>query len=118
VLRGGSWNNNQNNARCTNRNRNNPNNRNDNNGFRVVVSHIVPHSTGNAGWLRLDGRGMKDGATEPLAESRIFGCGPGEYRIGPAPGRCSLGRATYQCKRFDLEVSKWRNRMIRPLKLN
>jgi hypothetical protein len=42
VLRGGSWNNNQNNARCSYRNRNNPNNRNNNNGFRVVVSHIFP----------------------------------------------------------------------------
>jgi hypothetical protein len=39
VLRGGSWNNNQHNARCAYRNRNNPNNRNDNIGFRVVVSH-------------------------------------------------------------------------------
>jgi len=42
VLRGGSWNNNQNNARCSYRNRNKPNNRNNNNGFRVVVSHIFP----------------------------------------------------------------------------
>ncbi len=41
VLRGGSWNNNQDNARADNRNDNNPNNRNDNNGFRVVCgSHI------------------------------------------------------------------------------
>ncbi|MEN8759856.1 MAG: SUMF1/EgtB/PvdO family nonheme iron enzyme [Desulfobacterales bacterium] len=71
VLRGGSWNNNRNNARCSYRNRNKPNNRNDNNGFRVVVSHIFPHSTGNAGRLWLDGRGMKDGATGHLAESRI-----------------------------------------------
>jgi hypothetical protein len=36
VLRGGSWNNNQDNARSANRNRNNPNNRNNNIGFRVV----------------------------------------------------------------------------------
>ena len=34
----GSFNNNQNNARCAVRNRNNPNNRNNNIGFRVVVS--------------------------------------------------------------------------------
>jgi hypothetical protein len=40
VLRGGAWNNNQNNARCAYRNRNNPNNRNNNLGFRVVFS---PH---------------------------------------------------------------------------
>jgi hypothetical protein len=38
VLRGGSWNNNQDNARSANRNRNNPNNRNNNIGFRVVCS--------------------------------------------------------------------------------
>ncbi|MBN1203037.1 MAG: SUMF1/EgtB/PvdO family nonheme iron enzyme [Anaerolineae bacterium] len=41
VVRGGSWNNNQNNARCAYRNNNNPNNRNNNIGFRVVcASHI------------------------------------------------------------------------------
>jgi len=38
VLRGGSWNNNQDNAQCAVRNRNNPNNRNNNNGFRVVCA--------------------------------------------------------------------------------
>ncbi len=48
VLRGGSWNNNnQANLRCASRNRNNPNNRNNNNGFRVVVSHIF-YPAGNA----------------------------------------------------------------------
>ena len=36
VLRGGSWNNNQDNARAAYRNNNNPNNRNNNNGFRLV----------------------------------------------------------------------------------
>jgi len=35
-VRGGSWNNNQNNARCADRNRNNPNNSNNNIGFRLV----------------------------------------------------------------------------------
>jgi hypothetical protein len=43
VLRGGSWNNNRDNARCANRNRNNPDNRNDNIGFRVCCApHIDP----------------------------------------------------------------------------
>ncbi len=37
MLRGGSWNNNQDNARAAYRNNNDPDNRNDNNGFRVVV---------------------------------------------------------------------------------
>ena len=41
MLRGGSWNNNQNNARCANRNRNNPNNSNNNIGFRLI-SHDFP----------------------------------------------------------------------------
>jgi formylglycine-generating enzyme required for sulfatase activity len=41
VLRGGSWNNNRDNARCAYRNHNHPDNRNNNIGFRVVcVSHI------------------------------------------------------------------------------
>jgi formylglycine-generating enzyme required for sulfatase activity len=41
VQRGGSFNNNADNARCSYRNRNNPNNWNDNNGFRVGVgAHI------------------------------------------------------------------------------
>ncbi len=44
MLRGGSFNNNERNARCAYRNNNNPNNRNDNNGFRVVVSHGFPAS--------------------------------------------------------------------------
>jgi len=35
-VRGGAWNNNQNNARCAYRNRNNPDNRNNNLGFRVA----------------------------------------------------------------------------------
>jgi hypothetical protein len=36
VLRGGSWNNNPNNCRASNRNRNNPDNRNNNIGFRLA----------------------------------------------------------------------------------
>jgi hypothetical protein len=35
-LRGGTWNNHRNNARCANRNRNNPDNFNNNVGFRVL----------------------------------------------------------------------------------
>ena len=42
VLRGGSFNNNEDNVRIAYRNRNNPNNFNDNNGFRVVVAHVFP----------------------------------------------------------------------------
>lgn len=40
VLRGGSWINNQDNARCAFRNRNHPNNWNNDNGFRLLsLSH-------------------------------------------------------------------------------
>ena len=71
VLRGGSWNNNHNNARCSYRNRNNPNNRNDNIGFRVVVSH-------NSQWglsemlpgLRWEDEATRDGVVGSRAESR------------------------------------------------
>jgi hypothetical protein len=44
VLRGGSWNNNQDNARADNRNDNHPDNRNDNNGFRVLWCSHIHHS--------------------------------------------------------------------------
>jgi formylglycine-generating enzyme required for sulfatase activity len=40
VLRGGSFNNNDQNVRCAYRNRNNPDNRNRNIGFRVVASTL------------------------------------------------------------------------------
>lgn len=41
VLRGGSWNNNDNNCRVANRNRNNRNNSNNNNGFRLINTAYV-----------------------------------------------------------------------------
>jgi hypothetical protein len=43
VLRGGAFNNNENNVRCAYRNRNNPDNRNRNSGFRVVVASTLFH---------------------------------------------------------------------------
>ncbi|WP_408630486.1 SUMF1/EgtB/PvdO family nonheme iron enzyme [Methylovulum psychrotolerans] len=43
MLRGGSWNNNQDNARASYRNNNTPDNRNNTVGFRVCrASHISP----------------------------------------------------------------------------
>jgi hypothetical protein len=50
VVRGGSWNNNSNNARASYCNRNNPNNRNNNIGFRVVVgvAHVCSTFSGRA----------------------------------------------------------------------
>jgi len=44
VLRGGSWNNNDNNCRVANRNNNNPDNSNNNNGFRFVNTINQPES--------------------------------------------------------------------------
>jgi len=41
VLRGGSWNNNDNNSRVANRNNNNPDNTNNNIGFRVARSLLI-----------------------------------------------------------------------------
>ncbi|TDJ00213.1 MAG: hypothetical protein E2O76_05435 [Caldithrix sp.] len=41
-MRGGSWNNNAENLRCSERNNNNPDNRNNNNGFRVVRPQSCP----------------------------------------------------------------------------
>jgi hypothetical protein len=74
VLRGGSWNNNQRNARCAYRNRNNPDNFNNNIGFRVVFSHNLSCHTPTdrhcalspPASLGVDGR---RGLTEKLAQS-------------------------------------------------
>ena len=57
VLRGGSFNNNENNLRAANRNRNNPENRNDNNGFRVVASRSSRYSPELSAGYCLAGRG-------------------------------------------------------------
>jgi formylglycine-generating enzyme required for sulfatase activity len=40
VVRGGSFNNNEDNLPCAYRNNNNPTNRNINNGFRLLASHV------------------------------------------------------------------------------
>lgn len=42
VIRGGSWNNNAQNARSANRNNNDPSNRNDNVGFRLASTGNLP----------------------------------------------------------------------------
>jgi hypothetical protein len=76
VLRGGSFNNNRESARCAVRNRNNPNNDWNENGFRVVVSHVFPVLAGNVLRPRLalstaeglGDRGFERWPTESLAE--------------------------------------------------
>jgi hypothetical protein len=67
VVRGGSWNNNADNARSAARNNNDPDNRNDNIGLRVLCSshietvflHGASRAAGNAGRPRFASRGRK-----------------------------------------------------------
>jgi len=90
ALRGGSWNNNQNNARLAARINNNPNNNWNNNGFRVVVfaTLFLFRPAGNAArlWHRT---GFAAEAQRRMA-GRIPGRDgrtghPGEYRTAPRP---------------------------------
>jgi len=53
-LRGGSWNNNEDNARVTIRNNNHPNNRNNNIGFRVALLHRFANAISLPPEARLD----------------------------------------------------------------
>jgi hypothetical protein len=98
ALRGGSWNNNANNARCANRNNNHPDNRNNNIGFRVAVStSFAPRPEMRRGKL-LHRRGrfrwMKNGGVQPWPR-RSFR--PGEHQLPrvlalPDAGRPLCGR--------------------------
>ncbi|MCC6568015.1 MAG: hypothetical protein IT315_02140 [Anaerolineales bacterium] len=81
-MRGGSFNNNRNNARCAYRNNNNPDNRNNNIGFRVCVSSTSLPSAGNAARLRLGCRGFFDGAGNTPAHSARRA----EYKKAPRLG--------------------------------
>ncbi len=75
MLRGGSWNNNQDNARCDSRNDNNPNNSNNNNGFRVVSHIFLPYNQTSEIFKNL--RGLRDiagNATGLLERVRGRGC--------------------------------------------
>lgn len=62
VVRGGSWNNNIDNARCAIRNRNNPDNSNNNVGC-WVVAHIFRAPTSNALGLHRRRPRSKNGVT-------------------------------------------------------
>lgn len=53
VVRGGSFDNNQNNVRCAYRNRNNPDNRNNNVGFRIVRAHGFLPNVFRTHWARI-----------------------------------------------------------------
>jgi len=76
VLRGGSWNNNQDNARADYRNNNPLDNRNNNIGFRVVVSshihlrpfeyrQVPPITVGGMRWRVAGWRGCVRSARHP-----------------------------------------------------
>ena len=69
VLRGGSFNNNQNNVRCAIRINNRPDNRNNNIGFRVVLSTLT----------------TRNGLQLMVVTPRLM--------AGNFPGRASVGRA-------------------------
>jgi hypothetical protein len=76
VLRGGSWNNNDNNARASNRNDNDPNNQNDNIGLRCVGSAAGAFFESQV--LRVYGRGAS---------------AQGEHSR-PVPGWADIGSST------------------------
>jgi len=73
VLRGGSWNNNANNARSANRNNNTPTNRNNNNGFRLASTRAPEF-----------GRACLPGASDPVQPSSD----PGAIRVNSRPVGC------------------------------
>jgi hypothetical protein len=75
VVRGGSFNNTENNVRAANRNRNDPDNRNDNIGFRVVVSTFFIGPEAPAGSAGLAGRGEEWRSLLLAASGPV---GPGE----------------------------------------
>jgi Reverse transcriptase (RNA-dependent DNA polymerase)/Sulfatase-modifying factor enzyme 1 len=110
VVRGGSWNNNDHNARAANRNRNNPNNRNDNIGFRVVVSRSPLRRKSGVGRTVL-----ADSSRWRTAESAPGRIPSGIGRITTTPDpRLGLVRghfvrfATVACAVFD-DICSWSN---------
>ena len=106
VVRGGSWNNNRDNARCAYRNRNNPDNSNDNRGFRCV-SHAfrcvpaMPRVARRRRASRVDaGRGLREMA-RPVPGRRLRKA-PGEYRMAlpPVVARGRRSRQGRPCARI------------------
>jgi len=88
-VRGGSWNNNRNNARCAYRNRNEPDNFNNNLGFRLVVCHAFDPGQECCS-LTSGGRGQKWRVCPRLAAGQI--CMPGRIYNRPGPWVNTLGR--------------------------
>lgn len=92
-LRGGSWNNNENNLRSSNRNDNNPTNENNNVGFRVASPYRgafpsggeMPRSTICAGLIRRGGSSFVGCAAHGLPDDPACRIG-GRQRRGPGCG--------------------------------
>ena len=84
VVRGGSWNNHQDNARVAARNRNNPNNSNNNNGVRLAshASSVLPEMS----------RGNPRGAAEAFEERRLSLLPAGGSLVSPWSVLCAPPR--------------------------
>jgi hypothetical protein len=70
VLRGGSWNNNRDNARCAYRNDNNPDNDNDNNGFRLATRASRPPEMRRDALSRSKGDALSRSKGDALSRSK------------------------------------------------
>jgi len=85
TLRGGAWNNNDNNVRCAIRNNNQPDNRNNNVGFRVV-SHGFPLACMRCTRPEFRGgygfRGEDEKPVQPVPVRAWLAAMPDKYRRG------------------------------------
>ncbi len=89
ALRGGSWNNNADNARCAYRNDNNPDNDNDNIGFRLATRAPRPPEMRCAIVYRDDDAAPRH-SRRTTGQFPVRGCAS-QIRIGAAPyGRRSV----------------------------
>lgn len=90
MIRGGSWNNNPDNLRTSNRNRNTTDNRNNNLGFRLVQSTCTASGRSGAGLCR-DSSGETAGvhgpASRPPFQQGTPNRGSGVRRLGAARSR-------------------------------
>lgn len=79
VLRGGSWNNNHDNAACAYRNNNNPHNRNNNTGFRCAKTLLAFAAVlGGSGRIAADSRT----AAECVSDVQTAGPAPAWLQTG------------------------------------
>ena len=118
MLRGGSWNNNDNRLRAANRNRNTADNRNNNNGFRLLlqsarrVNSLRPDCVGQ-GWRK---RGRRVSMNQSPAAGREGGSnsrvrtmdgGVGSYGEDPA-----VVLALFYCRGNKTVMVGWKERNV------